>query len=287
MKRPVTSIVSQPNLQPHGGFIPVKDLTEEQLSDNKDRVSLYTMEQLIDLSCKMGTLSPQTIGLIVDYLTRTEIALFAGATPKEAVFNAFIISVYGAKMANKLDEAVELENKLIEQYSKEKIDYRKIVQVASELVVFDAVFRAGYYNPDLKKTKVSTEDRDAVQLMVGGVKLYLIEKEKIAALGVSFEAKDADNVAPSDADFLTEESLIDLKCSSSKPTSKHTLQLILYYILGLHEFPNEFQKLKYLKIINPRLDKVFSYEVEKLNVEDLKYIEKEIMGYKKSVFDKA
>ena len=158
------------------------------------------------------------------------------------------------------------------------------MQTASELVVYDAVYRAGYYNPNLKTPKITNEDRDAIELMVNETKLYLLEKEKIVALGVSFKAEGANNVSPSDADFLTEESIIDLKCSVSKPTSKHTLQLILYYILGLHEYPNEFKKLKYIKIINPRIDKVFSYEIKKIDVEDLKYNEKEIMGYAKSVF---
>lgn len=125
MKRPVTSVINQPNIQPHGGFVSPKDLTEEQLSDEGMPLSLYSFAQLIDLSCKMGVLSPQTIGLIVDYLTRTEIALFFGTSPEDAIIDSFIISAYGAKLANKTADATNLEVELANLYSKEKKIIRK------------------------------------------------------------------------------------------------------------------------------------------------------------------
>ena len=96
----------------------------------------------------------------------------------------------------------------------------------------------------------------------------------------------AKNVAPSDADWITEDSLIDIKCTKDGPKSSETFQLILYYLLGMNEAPSTFRKIKYLKILNPRLCRVYTYEIDKLKKEDLKHIEIDIMGYKESVFDK-
>jgi len=280
MKRPVSSIVNIPKLQPHGGFIPPKDMTVELLDD--DPRDQY--ERLVDMSCKMGSLRPQTLGLVFDYLLRTEIALMAGADLAEAIFNAFKVSFMGADLAHKYDEAEELALKLAELYQKKKRDRKKIAQVASELVVFDAVFRAGYYNPDAEAPKVSDGDKNALDLMLGATECYLLEKQQLTSLGFGFTAIGAENVAPSDGDLLTKDSVIDIKCSVNEPTSKHTLQLLLYYILGLHEQPDTFKPLKYVKILNPRLGRIYSYEIAKVDVENLKHIESEIMGYKKSVF---
>lgn len=280
MKRPVSSIVNIPKLQPYGGFIPPKDMVVELLDDNpRDQY-----ERLVDMSCKMGSLRAQTLGLVFDYLLRTEIALMAGVDLIEAIFNAFKVSFMGADLAYKYDEAETLALKLADLYQKKKRDSKKIAQVASELVVFDAVFRAGYYNPDAEPSKVNDGDKNALDLMLGATECYLLKKQQLTSLGFGFTAIGAENVAPSDGDLLTKDSVIDIKCSVNEPTSKHTLQLLLYYILGLHEQPDAFKPLKYVKILNPRLGRIYSYEIAKVDVENLKHIEGEIMGYKKSVF---
>ena len=278
MRQPVTRIVNTPKIQPYGGYIPTKDLTEEPLTDEP----LY--RSLLETSCKMGTLTPQSLGLVFDYILRTDLAVMAGSDPVDAVLNAFEVSFLGAKLINKIDDALTLGQKIADLYGKKKKKLAKIAQVASELVVYDAVFRAGYYNPDAEPPRVSEGDKNALELMLGATEVYLLEKERLVSLGYGFRALEAEKVAPSDGDILTVDSLIDLKCSIKKPTSKHTLQLILYYILGLHEMSTEFKRLKYLKIVNPRLGQVYSYEISKLDTEDLKTIERDIMGYKKSVF---
>ena len=119
--------------------------------------------------------------------------------------------------------------------------------------------------------------------MLGATECYFIDHEKVVSLGFGFTALGTKNLLPSDGDVLTESSLIDLKCSSKAPTSKHTFQLLLYYILGLHEFPEHFKHLKYIKLINPILGKVYSYPLADLDKNMLKTIEKEIIGYENSV----
>ena len=278
MKLPVTRIVKIPKIQPYGGFIPSKNLAVEPLTDEPHYI------ELVEKCCKEGALNPQSLGLVFDYVLRTDIAIMNGISPADAVLNAFEVSFLGAKMINKLDDALKLATKIANLFRHRDKNLKKIVQVASELVVYDAVFRAGYYNPDAKPPKANERDKDAVELMLGATEVYLLEKEHLVSLGFGFTALGAEKVSPSDGDLLTTDSVIDLKCSTKGPTSKHTLQLLLYYILGLHEQPDAFRPLKYIKVVNPRLGMVYSYELSKVDLETLKHIESEIMGYKSSVF---
>ena len=280
IKRPVSSIVNIPKIQPHGGFAPPKEMEEVLLDDDpRDRY-----EWLVDTTCKMGSLSPQIRGLVFDYLLRVELAIMAGAAVDDAVLNAFQVSFMGANIAGRFDEAEKLAIKLVELYKKQKRDRQRIAQVASELVIYDAVFRGAFYNPNAEVPKVNKDDKNALDLMLMAAECYLLEKEKIVSLGFSFRATGAENVCQSDGDLLTEDSIIEIKCSAKKPTSKHTLQLLLYYILGMHEYPNEFKTIKFIKVLNPRLGRVYSYEIQKVGIDNLKHIEQKIMGYKKSVF---
>lgn len=278
MKLSVANIVSIPKIQPRGGFLPPKSLVAEPLADEPRYI------KLVEICCEEGSLAPQSLGLVFDYILRVDMAIVGGINPIDAVLDAFEVSFLGAKMIGKLDDAMKLATKIVNLFRERDKNFKKIAQVASELVVYDAVFRAGYYNPDAKPPKVNDGDRNALELMLGATEVYLLEKEHLVSLGFGFRAVGAENVAPSDGDILTADSVIDLKCSVKEPTSKHTLQLLLYYILGLHEQPDAFKSLKYIKIINPRLGMVYSYEISKIDLGILKQIEKEIMGYRTSVF---
>lgn len=278
MKLSATNIVNIPKIQPRGGFLPPKNFTAKPLTDNPRYI------KLVEICCKGGVLAPQSLGLVFDYILRVDMAIIVGTNPADAVLNAFEVSLLGAKVVNKLDDALKLAAKIANLFEERHKNFKKIVQTASELVVYDTVFRAGYYNPDAEPPKINDGDRNAIELMLAATEAYLLEKEHLVSLGFGFGALAAEKVASSDGDILTADSVIDLKCSVKEPTSKHTLQLLLYYILGLHEHSDLFRPLKYIKIINPRLGMVYSYEISKIDLEVLKHIESEIMGYKTSVF---
>ena len=285
MEKSVTNIVATPGLQPRGGFIDPHDMESKPISN--DYPENY-IKDMLDVTTSMGNFTAQSLGLVFDYLLRIEIAIMSGEKISRAVIGAFPVACRGAMMVDKWDDAQRLLKNIALLYAKrDNIDDNllEIAQNASELVVYDAVFRAGYYNPDHKPPKLNEHDFNTLSIMLGSTEEYLTrENDHIISLGFGFTAEGAKNVAPSDGDILTETSLIDLKCSIKKPTSKHTLQLLLYYILGMHENKEIFGKLQYLKILNPRLGAVYSYEIAKVDKETLKHIEKDIMGYKKSVF---
>lgn len=279
MMMPVTAIVKTPGIQPRGGFIPPEEMSVDLLcGDNTPEYS-----KLVDLCYKLGNLSPQTMGLVFDYLLRTKIDINSGVPAEEAILNAFNISIAGAGMANREKEARDLVSKLAALYKDDAKNCKKIVQAATELVSFDTMFRSGCYDDNLRKVKINNEVKDAIQVMLLATERYLADnEEELTALGFKVLGLGSKNVAPSDGDLLSVDSVIDIKCLSKEPTSQHTMQLLLYYILGMHELPEYFCSIKYIKILNPRLGKIYSYEISKIDDTTLKHIEKDIIGYKDS-----
>lgn len=284
----VTRIATTPGLQPRGGYINPKDMLEERIA--QDLPADY--EKKVADGYEKATLSPHIIGLVVDYLSRLEYFRIYDLQNdvdwgvEKSIRAAFRISLLGARLAGKTDEAERLVERLVDGYKTDKKEYKKITQAASELVTFDTMVRLGKYFEDAEKPKITDADAKLVKEMVRATTYYLWCKQSDSCPDVRYHARGAKNVLPSDADWLTDDSLIDLKCTKDGPKSTETFQLILYYILGKHELPASFADIKYLKLLNPRLCKVYSYEIDKLNKDDLKHIEKDIMGYKESVFDK-
>lgn len=82
-----------------------------------------------------------------------------------------------------------------------------------------------------------------------------------------------------DGDFLTRDTIWDFKVSKSKPTNKHTLQLLMYWIMGQHSGKSEFKSITNLGIFNPRLNTVYTFPVSKVELDIIKMIETEIICY--------
>lgn len=275
MKRPVTRVVETAGLQPRGGFVPPKDMIVTDLVDDDDfLMTVTTLGEYADVS-------PTTVGMVVDYLLRADLALYKGTDVTEAVFNAFIISMMGAKMVNKIDDAIDLEKQISEELIKGKDrNYKKVVTCACRLVVFDAVIRAMYYDENTKPPKPTLEDAQYITYLEVSALRHFKEFEKpVTKIGFSVSGEGSKNVSASDGDYLTEDSIIDLKTSKSKPTSKDTLQVLMYYLMGLHEDYETFSKIQYLKIVNPKLGKVYTYDLDDLTDETKLQVERDVIGY--------
>ena len=80
--------------------------------------------------------------------------------------------------------------------------------------------------------------------------------------GFTFEKNGYTKTVDSgDGDYLTEDTLWDFKVSKSKPTNKHTLQLLMYWIMGQHSGKPEFKNITKLGIFNPRLNTVYTLNI--------------------------
>lgn len=86
-------------------------------------------------------------------------------------------------------------------------------------------------------------------------------------------------VSKGDGDFMTGDTLWDFKVSIKPPTSKHTLQILMYYIMGQHSVQKEFQNITRLGVYNPRLNKVYTLDVSAIPIDTIRDVSIDVIGY--------
>ena len=248
--------------QPRGGYIKPSQFDIHKIDDG---VVLAEDENVHGV----------VVGIAVDYLTRFAM----GTEPLEA----FKISCMGAKRAEELFEQKNAMKKAYKLLSGIKtIDEEAIIN-ACKLVTYDTWLRnpmeaimakgADEVNPDEETIK-------NIKIMVQrSVKFWEIYGP-IVKEGFTFEPNGyTETVSTGDGDYLTADTLWDFKVSKSKPTNKHTLQLLMYWIMGQHSGQEIYENIKNLGIFNPRLNEVYLFNVNTISKEVIAEVERDIICY--------
>lgn len=97
--------------------------------------------------------------------------------------------------------------------------------------------------------------------------------------GLTFEGGYTDTVSSGDGDFMTADTLWDFKVSKSRPTKSHTLQVLMYWRMGLRSIHAEFQNVRYLGVYNPRLNEVYRISVDDIPRDVIVEIDRDVIGY--------
>ena len=106
----------------------------------------------------------------------------------------------------------------------------------------------------------------------------LLEAFKISC--ITFEPNGyTETVNSGDGDYLTADTLWDFKVSKSKPTNKHTLQLLMYWIMGQHSGQKIYKSIQNLGIFNPRLNEVYLLNVNTISKEIITEVERDVICY--------
>ena len=120
-----------------------------------------------------------------------------------------------------------------------------------------------------------------IRIMVERSLAFVDKYGPIVKYGFTFESNGYSEVVTSgDGDFLTKDTLWDFKVSKNEPTKDNTLQLLMYYIMGKHSGNHIFDGIRKIGIYNPRLNKVYLYEMDKYPEKLYKEIEEDIICYK-------
>lgn len=273
--------------QPYGGFVKPSQFKEIKLDDGKELA-------------QKENLSPATVGMVVDYMTR----YIMGARLTEAFKISCVGAIYAEKLGrpNAIDEAKQILNEI------KGLDDRSII-FACKMVWFDAYYRvpiwAKEHESDAKKepdNQTISNIRTMINRSVEFWKLYgPIEKDGFTfePVAEAFNEKSENivgcgdyggytsTVNTGDGDYLTKDTLWDFKVSKRKLSSKITLQLVMYWIMGLHSGKPEFQTIKKLGIYNPRLNVVYLLNAENISDEIIKIVEKDVIGYGRPASQKA
>ncbi len=247
----VTQRISKVN-QPRGGYLKPKEFV---VTDLQDTNILNDNENI----------SAGLVGLAVDYLTR-----FLAGTPKEEAFRVSLIGAFNVKEPFLADDLLS---------DIQSLDDTSI-ESACKMAGFDAAYRAGvkaykpvqFINPD---EETISNIRIMVNRGLNFFKLY----GPVVKDGFTFEGGYSSSVDSGDGDFLTKDTLWDFKVSKSAPTNKHTLQLLMYYLMGVRSIHSEFKQIKNLGIFNPRLNKVYSLSIDKISSDIIKEVNEVVIGY--------
>lgn len=238
--------------QPRGGFIKPKDFVITELLDT---------DRLIENE----NIHSSLVGLAVDYLTRLLIG--------EPIEEVFKVSLLGASKVNEFKLASNLMQNI------HGVDVDSIVN-ACKLVGFDVAYRSGVqgYRPveDINPDEATIFN---VKIMVNRGLNFFKLYGPIVKSGFTFEGGYTSSINTGDGDFLTANTLWDFKVSKSEPTNKHTLQVLIYYLMGLRSIHPEFQQIENLGMFNPRLNKVYLLPVNNISNEIINEVNSAVIGY--------
>lgn len=259
----MSSVTTRINMikQPRGGYINKKELTVTQLESN---ITLNENENI----------HANLIGLAVDYMVR-----FAMGTAKEV---AFSISLMGADALDIYSEDFThfSHKNAMKLLSNIKGLDKKSIRNACKLVGYDVCYRVGPlgYKP-IEEINPNTDTIENIITMINRSLTFWEKYGPITKNGFSLEGGYTDTISAGDGDYLTKDTLWDFKVLKNEPTSNYRLQLLVYYIMGMHSIHKEFKTIKKLGIYNPRLNKVYTIDISSIPTQVINEVSKKVIGY--------
>lgn len=238
--------------QPWGGYIKRTDFEVVEINDS------------IELNAEENIHAP-LVGLAVDYMTR----FMMGALPEDA----FKISLIGAGIIKDEKNAQSILSQV------KGLDDKSII-CACKLSGYDVCYRADKmsYKP-VSEINPNKETIDNISVMVKRSMAFWEKYGPIVKDGFTFEGGYTEIVSEGDGDYLTQDTLWDFKVSKEEPKSKYTLQLLMYYIMGLHSEHNEFKSIENLGIYNPRKNKVYLLKISDIPQNVIDEVSHDVIGY--------
>ena len=255
------SVISRVNQikQPHGGYVKPSAFTVTQYCDGR-------------VLSESENIHATIISLTVVYLTRFLLC----AEGKRA----FEIPKKGALIAESMTG-----QKLMPQFFSllsgiTGIDNMSIMNTC-KLVAYDVWYR----NPAVASTAKPPErivpDQDTVEnirIMLERTKSFWNNVALAHNLGFTWTNGHEQAIRFSAGNYLTEDTIWDLKVSKTRPTSKSTLYLLSNLILGHHSGKAEFTEITKLGIFNPRLNRAYTIRVDQIPVETIETVEQMAVG---------
>lgn len=237
--------------QPYGGYLKPSEFEVIQMEDN--------------LELKGENIHSSLVGLAVDYLTWFML--------NESAKNAFKISRLGAKRVHEQKYA----DKLIDNIK--GLDSISIIS-ACKLVGYDTCYRSSISSyTDVDNINPDNNTIENIVIMVNRSLNFFKEYGPIVKDGFTLEGGYTNIINAGDGDFITKDILWDFKVSRNKPTSQHTLQLLVYYIMGMHSIHTEFKDIERLGIYNPRTNTIYLKSIKDISKEILEEVSTEVIGY--------
>lgn len=246
--------------QPNGGYVPVKLFAEKQYDDGM---------KVVDV----GAAFAPSQGMVVDYLTRLMIT-----NDKLAAFD---ISLAGAKKVDLvMGKDTEYKKALSLLQNIGGLDDRSIYN-ACKIVGYDAALRRGVKAfKSIDFIKPSNDLISNIRILVKRSIFFLNDVGPIESSNITFPGGYTGLVSSGDGDYMTVDMLIDFKVSKKPLSPQWSLQLLMYYLLGINSSDEKFKAIKSLCIYNPLLNKSYIAHIDSISDKAKYTVSHEILGYK-------
>ena len=247
--------------QPKTGYVP------------KELFNFITFEDAKTLNNIDPKLAPIQ-GIATDYLTR-----FLLTGDKESAFD---ISFKGAEALDyfkQTDENVNNAKRLLDGV--QSLDSESIRNVC-ELSIYDSAYRAGIHAYKRDKSIIDLFNYnlfDNIETLVNRSLEFFKTQKPLTLSGFNFEGGYTELVSAGDGDYLTEDTLIDLKCSKSEFKREWSLQLLMYYLLGIHSNHKEFDTVTKLSIFNAVRNQSLVCNIDEISDNTKFIVSERILGY--------
>ena len=240
--------------QPNGGYLPVSLFRTLEYDDGNTTPSI---------SAEYAG----AVGTVVDYMTR-----FAMTGDKQA---AFSISLAGAAKVAHGADAIRLLDKVT------GLNEQSLC-AAFELVTYDVALRQGA--AAFVPTEAKAPPKEvllATAIMIQRTIAFFHAYEMPDLNGFTMDGGYSRLVSSGDGDYVTETTLLDMKCTSGNLNSRWALQLLMYYIMGYQSYNSSyFRKLKRIGFFNPMKNTLYYYDIKEIPNEILYKVSRDVIGYK-------
>ncbi|MBR2836195.1 MAG: hypothetical protein IKE43_10890 [Coriobacteriales bacterium] len=244
--------------QPRGGYLNLKMFTKTVLGPGEEEL-------------KQTDFQSGLTGLAVDYLTR-----FMLGTPVKTAFRISILGAERLSWDNNINTAdtVSLLLKNIKG-----LDDNSIIS-ACKMCGYDTCLRAGIgtYKP-IEEIEPDDGAIENIRIMVNRSLAFFEQYGPVTCVCPVFHGGYAKLVDSGDGDYLTKDTIWDMKVSKKPPKSSDRLQILMYYILGKHSFRIEFDTVYKIGIYNARLNTVYLLDVNDIDRAVIHEVEYDVIGY--------
>lgn len=237
----------------------------------KDFEQVY-FEDGLSLSDDVSVSAP-LIGTVVESLSEFLLGQDKNEVFKEAAYGFYLFTKTRKENNDEVLGSIEEILSNIKGLDKESIQY------ACLLSNYELYFRSSYYVP-VTIENIDDETIKNIEILVNRTVKYFSDNTTFVTSGVTFEGAYNDVIKKGDMDILTEDGLWDIKVKKSHIQTKDSLQLLTYYVLGLHSDKKDmFTRLNKIGVFNPKLNLAYTINVSDIPQETISNVEKEVIGY--------
>ena len=255
------------------------------------------------------------MGMVVDYMTRFLISgdvydafqiSGLGYSVRQAILggemsdcdsnliwvlnNCGIKNISAAK--RKAIEIADGENSICELIKRIKgLDDDSLI-AACKATTYDVWYRVGAAARLAKGAKDNNPNADTLQnlrILIQRTVSFFNEVGPIVSDGFCFAEYDENNkvcktgytktVTNGDGDYLTKDTMWDVKVSKRELNKNYTLQILMYYIMGVHSEMDLFKNIENIGFYNPRQNTMYKLNVKEIPEETISVIERDVIGY--------